>query len=300
MARGDEIAVLDRRYRPLRRTHFTAFVLLVFVGALVYIVAALYVVTAPEQPSLGVLCGLLCFGLTIIGLLLPVAIQRVRARRTGSHAITRNEDANALLRAGRYEEAARLWDELCAQSRHQPAIHALFCFNLGMATLHMGSPARALTFMRAAQESGWIGSPLLRHAQAQVELGMALAHAILGDVEVANAHRERAAAQLALPRQGMTMLVDAIVTAREQRWDRVRVDGPGWTAAEATLRPVQVRALRVLHAWALLETGASEEELEPWLRSVPAIRPGELDHLAVAWPELARFMETRGLAAPKA
>lgn len=213
--------------------------------------------------------------------------------------MARNEDAVALLRAGRYREAAQLWETLCASSRFQPALHTLYCSNLGSATMHLGDLPRAIALLQSASDSGWVKAPALRHLGPKLQVALGLAHALRGDLEQASAHRDAALAAVGEPQRGVTMLLDAVLATRRGDFEGVGADAQ-WRLAEASLTPIHLRGLRLLEAFAHEQGGGayrSPPSEAADLGVFPRVRAGELDFLAAEWPELRAFLQARGLLA---
>lgn len=243
----------------------------------------------------GFLCPLVCAGLAWVGLAVPFLLARARAVRRMARAGS-NEAALTLLRAGRYAEAAAVWEELAFHARMLPAAHALVVHNLGLAWLCLGHVRPGLALMERARATGWFSSRLLRDTDASARVGLALGRAVGGDLEGARAIVDALAPTLAPAQRSMTMLVDAIVAARQGQALAYRAEQ--LRQAESSLMPSHVRALRLLEAFTQTRAQGSAYRDAP-LRSL-GITPGELDFLSADWPELRSFMASHGLMAEPA
>ncbi len=293
VARGDE-TMSERAYRPISRVPFTVGALVVVTALFGWVLVAVSVLSAGPVHSPW-LCPVVLVGLLLLLAILPIAIARVRMRRGLRGWLGRNEDALARLRAGRYAEAADIWDELAHTARWAPAVHVIALHNLAVAWLHVGRPERTLSLMRSVAASGWMKSGVLASSNVSTEVSHALAHAIVGDVESAERHRAIAAHALPESRRGATMLVDAVIGARRGTLG----DPPTRDAlrlAESTLMPLHVRAIPLLHAFSrALGDGSYRTPGAAPQEDGGGIAPGDLDFLAVKWPELAVYLEAREL-----
>ena len=288
--------VLDRRYRPYRRGPFIAAALGVLLLLLTWVVVALWVLTHDTaEVGLGGMCALVSVGILLVALTGPLAIHRVVTRRKAVGSFARNEDAVAHLRAGRAAEAAALWDELCEATRHAPLLHTLYVYNLGVATLHRGDPDRGAALMTAAKDAGWIRSGALAHLRPRIETGLALCHAVLGDLDAARRHSDAARALAGDARRALTLLADTMIAARSGTLAEPPT-GDALHDAESALMPSHIRGVRLLHAFARDRGDGPHRTAEHAALDLD-IRPGELDFLAVRWPELRAFMTARGLNA---
>jgi hypothetical protein len=280
----------------MRRGLFAFIVLSVLFVAFSWIALAIALVTGGEQAPTGALCSTVCFGVILVGALLPVALHRSKGRRIAARSVAENEDAAALLRVGRYAEAAEIWERLTADVRWFPHLHALYVYNLGMSSLFRGDPERALALLEAAMGSGWIGK-VYPHVVPMVENGRALAYAILGDLDRAAAHRDEAVAKVTESRKALTLLTDTLIAARRG----AHLDPPSaetLRAAEGVLPPNLIRGVPLLHAFARAGGEGSYRKAEV-VETISA-SPGELDFLAARWPELRAFMDVNGLLAKSA
>jgi hypothetical protein len=246
-------------------------------------------------------CLLVFVGLLLIGATTPLALGQSRARRAHKGWQGKNEEALALLRAGRYPEAADIWDTLAVSARWAPALHCLFLHNLSVAWLHLGAPDRALALMDRVSKSGWFRSAALSGVSVNLRIAHALAHAIQGDVDTAQRIRDEAVRALPEGRRGMTLLVDTMIGARrgtlgdEPTKETLRL-------AEASLMPTHVRAIPILYAFAKTtgDGGYRTGETEMPRAADGGLARGDLDFLAAEWPELAAYFSARGLSAPDA
>lgn len=284
-----------RHLKPWKRGPYLA----VLLGALVLLVTWLVVALASlgDGPDGGALCPLVCVGVVLVGLALPAAIWRRRGISRAKTSLGGNEDALAALRGGRYGEAADIWNDLCHESRHAPALHALYVLNLGMTELHLGRLDAARVLIERARASGWFGSSALVHARPNAEVGYALCLALSDDLAGARRTLEPVKATLGESRRAMTMLVDAVIDAREGR--EVTCDDETLRRAESSLMIAHIRALRLLAAFTHARGKGETYREAAGSDGVEAIgiRPGELDFLCAKWTELRAFMEPRGLLA---
>jgi hypothetical protein len=281
-----------RHLRPWRRGPYVVVLLVVLVTLLAWVVVAL---SSLRDPTSGHLCPLVCVGIALIGITLPLAIRRRRGISRARVSFASNEDALALYRMGRYQAAADAWNDLCHASRHSPGLHVVYVFNLAMASLHVGRLAFARTLIERVRSSGWIGAAALRHVAPSTEVGLGLALALGGELDEARRIVDALEPRLSEARRTMTLLVRAVIDAREGR--EVSVDDDTLRAAEGTLMLAHIRALRLLSAFTRARGDAVYRESAAELGV--DVRPGELDFLSTEWPELRAFMDARGLLAKR-
>jgi hypothetical protein len=300
MSRGDDALRLDARYRPMGPAATIGTRLAVVLLLLGWVLWTVYLL-GQDEPPLGVLCATVVSGLLLVAIGLAAVFYFRGGRRAAATTLGSNDDAIALLRLGRYDEAAASWERMIGSSRRTPWVHALYCANLGVAVLHRGELDRAVSLLGTALGGGWLRHASMRHLQPQLGVSLALAHALRGDLETAATERDAIAAAVGEPRRGLTLLVDTVLAVRRGELASADPSADDLRAAEANLMPSHVRAIRLLHAFARAipdgsayrtAAGGPAAALVP-----PDIRPGELDFLAARWPELRRFMEAHHLLA---
>ncbi len=226
-------------------------------------------------------------------------------RRALVRLLAVNEEGTALLAAGDHEQAAGLFDRLCRDTRSRsPLLHSLAVFNRATTYLERGDPDRAVSLLSAVLHAGWISRRGSLSAYYPYVLGrMALAEALRGRLEAAEAWRSRAHASATAARRGALLLVDAVVEARTGSFGRVaELIEDGWSRAENLLTARQLRAVRVIEAFALEQDKGAEyraesraSELQRALAAARAAHRGELDWLARNWTELREFLARHGL-----
>jgi hypothetical protein len=281
--------------KPWPRGHYLAVLFGILLALLSWLGAAVWTLLHFRRTETPTLAGLVCVGVVLIVICLPLAIARRRGLARARGLNGSNEEALAELRAGRYEEAAALLNALVLSARYAPAMHALYLHNLGMAWLHLGHLGAARTLMERALASGWLSVPVLRHVLPAVHVGRALALGLEGDLAGARAVLDALAPTLPEARKPMTMLAGAVIAVRGG--GSVRFDEEALHRAEASLMPSHIRALRLLEAFSrgrpersAYREGAGSDPVD-----AIGIHPGELDFLGAAWPELRAFLNARGL-----
>lgn len=102
-----------------------------------------------------------------------------------------------------------------------------------------------------------------------------------------------------VPRPSDDVLVDSVVDLRGGRAKAVlaRLEA-SWAELESSLTGEVLRPIRLYRAFATAQTldERSSPMVEPLLAALRPARVGELDHLAVAWPELGAFLHQHGFA----
>lgn len=216
----------------------------------------------------------------------------------------RHSDGMALLGANRLDEAEKVFEDLCHKCRASPYLHAMSVQYRAMVDLHRGSFDRSAALLQSVIDSGWIqGRRGLMNYHYPVVLGqLAVVRGLQGRTADATELLAEARHRLSEPRKASLLLVEAIVLAREERFDDViaTIDAR-WSDAEAQLTPVNMRALRLIEAYALerraggnYRAEANDSDARRALGGARPFRPGEFDYLVAEWPELREFLQAHG------
>jgi len=293
------------RYRvaPRRRWQLTRIgaILGLFAFVVLGVIAVMNVDESGEK-ALPQLCAMVTVGLVVLGVALPFVIGRTRAVVRWPALLRKNEDANVLLGACRFVEAAEAYDAICDAARGTPIIHAVAVYNRGVTQLRQGDPEGAIALIRAAYDSGWHSIRLARDLSWQMANGLALAHAVAGDLETAAQWLERAQAAMgARPKRGALLPTEVYIDARAGRLEQAAARAEaGWALAEGTLDASNMRSLRLLVAFALASSGSpyradGPQRAAPYLSGLRPLPSGALAYLSVRWPELTAFAKAHGL-----
>jgi hypothetical protein len=165
---------------------------------------------------------------------------------------------------------------------------------IGIARLRAGGPRQALDAFGTAYRRSRLG---LRVVRVQAAQWMALCHALLGDLEAAS---QWIAEARRTPREKVYGLrVDEIAEAiallrRGDAAGAERLLSERWSEIERSTDAVLFRGVRLVRALAAERAGAGGTEA--LLGGARPFRRGEYLWLAVAWPEMAEFLEANGFA----
>jgi len=228
----------------------------------------------------------------------------IARRRRLAAAARRNMDALAMFMAGELEPAADAFETLCAQTRGSPRLHSLAVCNRAAVYLEAGDAERAAALLSSVLHAEWIGSDGALAAYYPSVLGkLAMAEALRGRLDEAQAWRSRAHAATSAAKHGMHLLTDVVVESRLGNDEAVvSAVTEGWQRAENLHSARQLRQIRLLEAFALERLNAAEyrgvsRETDA-IRAVEAARsatPGEFRVLTEHWEALARFAERHHL-----
>lgn len=267
-------------------------------GLLVVLALAVWLFSPDADTEIGalvvpVIAGLVAFAVVLTAVFYRQIIALVR----------QNNDAVALLAAGRLDEAERAFSDLVQRSERFPRYRALFLANVGVCRLRRGDDARALAYLSAAEQSGWLQkSSAVTDAYPQVLIALALCHANHGRLDEAARWQERARAHVSAARRGLLTPLDAALAARRGAHEEVvALTAVGWSAAEGVLGSVQMRGLRLLRAFALGQLPPTAERADEARSLVEGARPsqhGEFDHLCGEWPAFRAFLVEHGFTSP--
>ena len=294
-----ELLPRERRYRPETRGDFgggfrktVVFGLMWVITAAIFSLLGKFIFLPISNDEIMVIAAILYGGLfVLIG-----ARRSVRQRFLSA----KNDEATALLLAGKIDEAAKVLDAGCNEARIAPQQHALAVFLRGHAALRSGRTDQALALFASAYYSHWFSAKKLRAQYPRVLNGIALCYAIKGEVETAEQWRDFAHVHVSPERAGMLLPLDTLVGIRAGRFSVVAQDAEkAWVSAEANLQPAELNALRVLCAFALSrinQNGAQEANIRKYLDAVQAPVAGEFDYLVGKWGELKGFLVEHGLS----
>ena len=238
-------------------------------------------------------------GTVVLGLVASFAAVAAALFLTSARSLRKftvaNAAASALVFEGKLAEACQAF-EANARRFRAPALHPISVFNLADTEMLRGHLARALSLAGAvAIHKSPLRSPLVAASAPSL---VASCYALLGDLAAARAwmpEAERAGATIAVE---VARVPEAILLCREGRFEELlRCMAERRRAIEATLAGDDLRTMRLLRAFALcMLPNASDAERAEALAAGRPGAPGECDHLAAAWPELAAFLKARGFA----
>jgi tetratricopeptide (TPR) repeat protein len=220
-------------------------------------------------------------------------------RRKALALARENNEGLALLGANRLDEAAALYERLAARAGNMHSLRALFLTNLGVVLLRKGETDRALGYLTTAHESGWLEKQKLFPNHAALLNALALGHQLKGDAATARDFLARAQRSVAPARRGMLLLTESVIAARAGDFAGVRtLTDANWTSAEGSLLAPQLRALRLVRAFALtqLASGGDEAEVTTLVAGARPMPAGEIDYLAAEWPAFRAFLAQHGFA----
>ncbi|MGC4118090.1 MAG: hypothetical protein QM765_26775 [Myxococcales bacterium] len=206
-----------------------------------------------------------------------------------------NAAASTLVYEGKLAEACAAFEANAGRFR-APALHALSVFNLADTEVQRGNLRRALSLAAAvATHRSLLRSPMVASSAPSL---VASCYALLGELENAKAwmpEAQRAAATTAIE---VCRVPEAIIACREGRFaDVARMYRERRRAIEAALAGEDLRALRLMRAYAIASDPASSEaeKAEAIAIGRPGA-PGECDYLATSWPELGEFLKRSGMS----
>jgi hypothetical protein len=285
--------------RPWRRSRYVLALLALIAVLLCWFAVAASLLLASREPATGALCATVCAGMVLVVPGLGFAIGRLRGLRQAASSYGGNDEALALLRGARYQEAARAWDDVCRRARFAPALHAIYVMNLGVAWVHLGHIAAGRVLIERGRESGWLGAAALTHVVPASTVSLALALALQGELAAGRALIEGLAPRLGEARRSLPLFVEAVISAREGR--TVTIEDATLRDAEQTLMVGHLRGLRLVATFSRASHDGVAYRDTATQAAVEAIgvRPGELDFLGAEWPAMRAFLAAHGLLASK-
>lgn len=228
----------------------------------------------------------------------------VARRRKIAKVVRQNDEAVGQLAAGELEAAGQSFDVLCGQSRGAPALHSLIVYNRAWVYLGAGDADRAAALLTAVLHAGWLGRHGTLAPHYATALGrLALAEALRGRLDVAQSWRTRAHEACSPAKRGQLLIVDMTLECMNADYERaLELVEETWTKAENVLTARQLRAARLLEAFALERLKSDDyrgvSRSGDFVRALEAARPrgeNEFTFLTAHWDEVAEFVTRHDL-----
>ncbi|KIG17744.1 hypothetical protein DB30_02777 [Enhygromyxa salina] len=277
-------------------------------GGLVSLVLVTYVIAF----SIGI--PLLVYVIGIGGVLLAI-----KERRRVEHGNRIYEAAREDMRSGDIAAATQAVDEVLLHSGtslRYAAVYVRLALLRGVLALRRGQLQEARARLLAVEATGWLGSfRISRQATGEAYASLSICGSVLGEVDDARAWLERGREVLDPSREHAITphkddeldssslsieLAEATLLAREDQHQQLFALLQRLGHDKDNLLG---RALQLLQAYTLHRLSEGEDEYRGVFSSMPIepllanLRPGELDFMAVHWPELHAFMQARRLLA---
>ncbi|PRQ06587.1 hypothetical protein [Enhygromyxa salina] len=248
-------------------------------------------------------------------------VYAARERRRVEHGNRVYEHAREDMRKGEIAAATEAVDGVLLRSDSSlryATVYVRLALLRGVLALRLGQVHEARARLLAVEATGWLGTfRISRQANGEGYASLSICGSVLGEVDEARAWLERGREVLDPAREHAITphkddeldssslsveLAEATLLAREdhhqqlfallQRLGRGKGDLLG-------------RALHLLQAYTLHRLSEGEDEYRGVFSSMPIqpllaeLRRGELDFMAVHWPELHAFMQARRLLGPE-
>lgn len=217
-------------------------------------------------------------------------------RASYSAAVQQNQTAVSLLNAGRIDEAAEIFDRLARSERNTPG-HAVYVFNRAVAYMLQGRPRRAYSLFNAVLRSHAFHFGFSHNYLPLLYVEVATCLALMGEMADARRTRDDAARALQDHEFGRLVFLDAVLLAREGHDAAVcELATTRYHEAESLLRVPTLKALRLVHAFALARSGSrSSSRFNTLIQGVRPARRGEFAWIGAEWPEFRAFLADVGL-----
>lgn len=230
------------------------------------------------------------------------------------------DDARKNMRDGQIVDAAEAVDEVlvhAGSSLRHAAVYVRLALLRGVLALRLGQVRDARARLLAVEATGWLGSfRISRQATGEGYASLSICGSVVGEVDEARSWLERGQQVLdpahehaitphkddAIDSSSLSLeLAQATLLAREDQHQKLFALLQHLGRDEGDLLG---RALHLLQAYTLHRLSEGEDEYRGVFSSMPVepllakLRRGELDFMAVHWPELRGFMQARRLLAP--
>lgn len=271
-----ELMPPEDHLRPGRLSRFWLVYLLLVSSMTLAIVLLLWV------PGFGGLSFVLSLG---------VIFGTLGVRRGATRANEKNQRGINLLNAGEIETAGEMFEQL-ARKRRFTYGHVVFVYNCAVAALLQGRHQRALSIFNAVEASGQLRRRFLRPLEPNLYIEMGCCLALTGDLSEARKYLSRAATLLQPPEDGRLLFLEAVIAVRsgDHAAACARIDEQ-WRRAEGSLRGPTIRTLRLVHAYALSQTG--RRDTDKFRTLVAGAQPATRDDFhwsTLHWPEFGEFV----------
>jgi tetratricopeptide (TPR) repeat protein len=269
----------ERRYRPIRTLDGSVLGTFFFVFATVF---AMLWLSASLLP---------------VFLLVTAYFARTFVQRA-SHtaAVQQNQTAVNLLNAGRVDDAAHIFDRLTQTERNTPA-HAVYVFNRAVAYMLQGRPRRAYSLFNAVLRSHAFHFGFSHMYLPLLYVEVATCLALMGEVQEARTQRGEALKVLQEHEHGRLVFLDALLLVRQGHFGAVDdLARNRWRQAESLLRAPTLKALKLVHAFALAKLGQqNSREFRGLVDSVRPGKRGDFEWVGAEWAEFRTFLRDNAL-----
>jgi hypothetical protein len=251
-------------------------------------------------PALKLIVGWCVGGGLATGVLFVVFTTRSNLRELRKLG-AEHDQALAAMQRGEFARARDVFWRLASTTK-VATIDAIARHNLAWATMRLGDLQHASELW--ADNESRHGTTLVRVGLAATSsVDLALCHALMGNLTAAESWLATAGprAQDPLNRPNVPELlifVRATIDCRARRCaDAARQLDEEWARCEASLVGSTLRVMRVIRGFALAADGPRNAGLATSaLANMRPVYADEFDFLGVAWPEMASFLVTNGLA----
>jgi len=210
-------------------------------------------------------------------------------------------DAAVLGGRGELSQAEKLLDDACSRSRANKQVQCYCVYERAVVAMLRGDLQNAVGMTGAIYLSRALhnaGSTWTLYWGYSLAL-LARCLALQGKIADAERWQTLARAHMADAWSAALYPTDVLLGIRTGRAATVLADAErDWAAIEATLRGVDVRAMRLYCAFAAAQLAPEAERhqaADRWLGGVYPRRPGEFAYLAKHWPEMQAFITANGL-----
>jgi hypothetical protein len=244
----------------------------------------------------------------------------VNEHRRVEHGNRVYDNARADMRSGKIMSTAEDVDEVLLRSgsslRHA-VVYVRLALLRGVLALRLGQLQEARARLLAVEATGWLGTfRISRQATGEAYASLSICASVRGDIDEARSWLARGQEVLdpthehaitphkddAVDSSSLSLeLAEATLLAREDKHQQLFSLLQRLGRDETDLLG---RALYLLQAYTLHRLSAGEDEYRGIFSSMPIepllakLERGELDFMAVDWPELHAFMQARRLLAP--
>lgn len=243
-------------------------------------------------------------GIVVIVCLVWVALsvrKALRVVRLNSHWLEVGPKVDRHFANGDLQGAEAVLEEMCDASQGIcPYVHAAAVWRLGLVHARRGDLDKGSSFLASAVYGRPLKLGIADCREVTLLEDMGIIEALRGDLERAEDLQRVARELLPADDDSSLLRLDAVVGARKGEWKLVvEAIEQRWRMAEPSLRPHDVRVLRIVEAFAMERLAANhrseprESQIERVLMLAQVTRRGEVDYLGKAWPDLADFLRRR-------
>ncbi|MCB9779868.1 MAG: hypothetical protein H6742_14985 [Alphaproteobacteria bacterium] len=242
-----------------------------------------------DDPPLAGLLGLVCSGVALILVALPIVWRSLRETRVGLRAKADNQRAIEALQRFDVDAAEQIWRTSLAAPDATPLVRFVLVHNLGIAAFERGDFDAAQVLLDRSLDCGWQDAARFAGMRPMLFQGHAMVALCRGDAARARQLLTQAGSGRGDVRHALELTRVLLFLREDRPGDALRI---GRALPFARLRGYQPQTARLFTAWAAERAGEPEDVVSELCgdATLPTGKPGWL----CAWPGFVAWLTARG------